>query len=103
MPSQDEVMKHILKLVSQGAGEALTPEIESALHERYYPWIAKKKDGVPTSPQDIWDGEDGAKIKRRFEKIGEELSKAKTKTKAHHGKKGDKGKFLYALNTETIQ
>jgi hypothetical protein len=80
MPSQDEIMQHILKLVSQGAGEALTPEVESALRERYYPWIATKKKGVSTSPHEVWDQEAGGKIKKQIEKIGKELAERK-KTK----------------------
>jgi hypothetical protein len=77
MPSQDEIMKKILELVSTGAGVALTPEEESSLHKRYYDWIAKKKTGVPTSPQEIWETKDGEKLHKQFEKIGREMAHQK--------------------------
>jgi hypothetical protein len=86
MPSQDEIMQQILELVSKGAGMALTPELESALRERYYDWIVKKKNGVPTSPQEIWEEQAGEKIKKRVEKIGERLAEKK-KTKPNLDKK----------------
>ena len=77
MPSQDEIMQHILDLVSKGAGVALTSEEQSDLHERYYDWIAKKKTGVPTSPQEIWEAGDGEKIQKQFERIGREMTRQK--------------------------
>jgi hypothetical protein len=80
MPSQDEIMQQIVALVSKGAGVALTSEEESALHERYYPWITTKKDGVPTSPHQVWDQAAGEKIKKQIEKIGKELAERKKKT-----------------------
>ncbi len=77
MPSQDEIMQQILELVSKGAAMPLTPEIEACLHDRYYDWIIKTKDGVPDSPQEVWDGAAGADIKARFVLIGEGLAVTK--------------------------
>jgi hypothetical protein len=74
MPSQDEIMQQIVKLVSDGAAMPLTPEIESTLRDRYYEWIAKTKDGNPSSPQEIWDETAGADIQARFVLIGAGLS-----------------------------
>ena len=80
MATQDEIMQNIYDLVSKGAGGgALTTEEQSALHKRYYGWIAKKKTGVATSPQDIWEAADGEKIKKQFEKIGREMVHQKKK------------------------
>ncbi len=77
MKSQDEIMQKIYELVSKGAGVALTPKEQAELRERYYDWIAKKKVGVPTSPQEIWDTGDGDKIQKQFEKIGHEMVRQK--------------------------
>ena len=52
MPTQDEIMRQIINLVGAGAGTALSDEVQDALRERYYAWITKKKENVPTSPQD---------------------------------------------------
>jgi len=82
MPSQDEIMQKILELVSKGAGEALTSGEESVLRKRYYDWIIKKKDGVDSSPQDIWDSKDGEKLQKQIEKIGRELAHKKKGTPA---------------------
>ena len=70
MPSQDEIMHKICDLVTKGAGAELSDDDKTELHNRYYDWIAKKKDGVPTSPQEIWETGDGEKIQKQFEKIG---------------------------------
>jgi len=80
MATQDEIMQHIFDLVSKDAGGgALTSEEQSVLRKRYYDWIAKKKTGVATSPQDIWEAADGEKIKGQFEKIGREMVRQKKK------------------------
>lgn len=70
MPSQEEIMEQICKLVSSGAGAPLPAEAESALRKRYSGWITEKKTGVPTSPMDIWDTEDGKGLQGKFETIG---------------------------------
>ncbi|HEX9940487.1 MAG TPA: hypothetical protein VGG03_00610 [Thermoanaerobaculia bacterium] len=70
-------MKEIVELVSQGMGMPLTPELESALHKRYFDWIIEKKEGVPTTPQEIWEEDAGAKIKARIEEIGRRLAEEK--------------------------
>jgi len=77
MPSQEEIIQKIYDLVSKGAGVALTSKEQSELHERYYDWIALRKPGVLTSPQEIWDTEDGEKIQKQFEKIGREMIRQK--------------------------
>ncbi|HEY7213598.1 MAG TPA: hypothetical protein VIC28_03160 [Thermoanaerobaculia bacterium] len=82
MPTQDEIMQQIINLVGAGAGTALSAEVQDALRERYYAWIARKKKGNSTSPQDIWDGEDGKKIQKQFEKIGKHLAGKKKPGKA---------------------
>jgi hypothetical protein len=82
MPTQDEIMDHILQLVREGAGASLPPEVEAALRERYYSWIATGKKGATISPQKIWDEKEGKGLQRKFREIGEHLAK-----KAHHGKK----------------
>jgi hypothetical protein len=74
MPSQDEIMKQILELVSEGAGMTLAPEVESTLHERYYAWIVTTKAGNSNSPQQIWDGKEGGGIQQKFREIGGHLS-----------------------------
>ena len=80
MASQDEIMEAICTAVSKGAGgAALTSEEKSILHKRYYDWIAKKKTGAPTSPQEIWDTKDADGLKKQFEKIGREMAHHRTK------------------------
>jgi|1185.fasta_scaffold445374_2 hypothetical protein len=77
MPSQDEIMQKICDLVTKGAGVELSDDDKTELHNRYYVWIAKKKNGAPTSPQEIWETGDGEKIQRQFEKIGREMTHQK--------------------------
>lgn len=82
MATQDEIMAHILQLVREGAGAPLTPEVEAALRERYYSWIATGKKGATITPQKVWDEKDGKGLQKKFREIGEHLGK-----KTHHGKK----------------
>ncbi len=82
MAIQDEIMDHIYQLVSEGAGVPLTQEVKDALHERYYDWIAKGKNGATITPQKVWQEKDGEKLQRKFRAIGEHL-----RSKAHHGRK----------------
>jgi hypothetical protein len=86
MPTQDEIMLEIVELVSTGAETPLSPEVESALRDRYYEWICVVKVGNTTSPQDIWETDDGKKIKDRIKLIGSHL-KEKIKEKTHLDKK----------------
>ena len=79
MPSQDEIMQQIVKLVSDGAAMPLTPEIESTLRDRYYEWIVKTKDGNPSSPQEIWDDKEGSGLQQKFRDIGEHMAQNKPK------------------------
>jgi hypothetical protein len=79
MQSQEEIMKNIIDLVREGAGGVLAPEEESFLRGRYYGWIIKKKEGVPTTPQQVWDTEDGKKIQKKIKEIGKLFSDKKQK------------------------
>lgn len=79
MQSQEAIMKNIIDLVREGAGGELTPEEESFLHGRYFTWIVDKKEGVPTSPQQVWDTDDGKKIQKQIQKIGKLFSEKKQK------------------------
>jgi hypothetical protein len=75
MPTQDEIMRQIVELVSMGAGGALSPETEAALRDRYFNWIGEVKKGNSTSPQDIWDSADGKKMQEQIKAIGKHLGK----------------------------
>jgi hypothetical protein len=79
MPSQDEIMQQIFKLVGDGAAMPLNPEIESALRDRYYGWIVKRKEGNPSSPQEIWDDKEGSGIQQKFRDIGQHMAQQKSK------------------------
>ncbi len=83
MATQDEIMVQILQLVREGAGRPLTPEVEAALRDRYYVWIATGKKGATITPQKIWDEKEGKGLQRKFHEIGEHLAK---KNKPHPGK-----------------
>lgn len=82
MPNQDEIMNHILELVSEGAGAPLPEEVKAALRERYYKWIAEGKKGATITPQKVWQEKDGEGLQRKFREIGKHL-----RNKAHHGRK----------------
>jgi predicted Zn-ribbon and HTH transcriptional regulator len=75
MPNQDEIMLHILKLVGEGAEMALPSPVEAALRTRYYGWIDKKKDNVPTKPKEIWEAREGHAIHGRLREVGRQLKK----------------------------
>ena len=82
MPTQDEVMQEIVRLVGDGAGMPLAGESESHLRERYFNWIVTKKADAPSSPLDSWDKSDGKALQKRFESIGKTAAKkAKDKKK----------------------
>jgi hypothetical protein len=83
MATQDEIMAQILHLVGEGAGAPLTPEVEAALRDRYFDWIAKGKKGATITPQKIWDEKDGKGLQRKFHEIGEHLAR---KGKRHLGR-----------------
>ena len=74
MPNQDEIMQHILKLVSEGAGMALPGEIEKVLRLRYHQWIVVKKK-IGTSPQDVWEAKEGLAIQERLREVGRALKR----------------------------
>jgi len=82
MPTQEEIMQQIIGLVGAGAGTTLSDEMQEALRARYYDWIVSKKDGVPSTPQEIWDDEPGKRMQRQIEGIGRRLSKANRFSKA---------------------
>ena len=79
MQSQEAIMKNIIDLVREGAGGALTSDEEKFLRGRYFDWIVEKKDGVPTSPQEIWDTEAGKNIQKKIKEIGKHFSEKKQK------------------------
>jgi hypothetical protein len=79
MATQDAIMAHILQLIGEGFGGPLPPAVEAALRHRYHPWIVKKKDKVPTTPQEIWDKEEGSAIQDRLRYLGQELKKGHEK------------------------
>ncbi|HEY3569842.1 MAG TPA: hypothetical protein VGP73_18050 [Thermoanaerobaculia bacterium] len=79
MPTQDEIMAHILQLVSEGAGAPLTPEVEAALRERYYNWIVKTPKKVQTTPREVWEKPEGKAIQQRLRHLGKELRKGHDK------------------------
>src|SRR5258706_15050053 len=83
MATQEEIMQQIFILVSEGAGMPLTPEVESALRDRYYIWIETGKKGATISPHKIWGEKEGKGLQRKFREIGEHLAKKK---KTHPGK-----------------
>jgi predicted Zn-ribbon and HTH transcriptional regulator len=79
MATQDEIMAHILQLVGEGAEVPLTSDVESALRGRYYGWIVKKPTKVDTTPQQVWEKDEGSAIQRRLRHLGKELRKAHDK------------------------
>ncbi len=83
MATQDEIMVHILQLVREGAGGPLTPEVETALRDRYYVWIATGKKGATITPHKIWDEQDGKGLQQKFREIGKHLA---AKNKPHLSK-----------------
>lgn len=73
MPKKDTLMTQVIFALAQGCGGA---ELEDAacewFHERYYPWIDKKKTNPKAhgrSPQDVWDTE-GPAFLDHFKEIG---------------------------------
>jgi hypothetical protein len=95
MPSQEEIMEQICTLVTSGAGAPLSPEVDSALRDRYFRWIGEKKAGVPTSPMEIWDTEAGKDLQNKFETIGQ--------TFAEKAKDENRGKIGAAEFTEACR
>ncbi len=87
--NQEEIMQHIIQLVREGAeGTSLSSEAETVLRTRYFDWIAKKKDGVPTKPIEIWEQKEGKDIQKQIKKIGQaaaKLAKDKGKDKIDGG------------------
>lgn len=71
---KDTLMTQVIFALAQGCGGA---QIEDAacerFHERYYPWIDKKKTNPRAhgrSPQDVWDSE-GPAFLGHFRDIGQ--------------------------------
>jgi len=79
MATQDEIMAHILQLVSEGTGVPLTPEVAAALRGRYYGWIVRTPKKVKTTPQEVWEQGEGKAIQGRLRHLGRELRKAHDK------------------------
>lgn len=95
MPTQDEVMQQIVRLVCDGAGAPIAPEVEAALRKRYSEWLMTPGKKVATRPIDIWEQEDGKKIQKQFQEIGR-LTAKKSKDK-------NKGKIEPADCTEACR
>jgi hypothetical protein len=81
--TQEEIMQQIIQLVQEGAeGTPLSTEAETALRTRYFDWIDKKKDGVPSRPIEIWEQKEGKDIQKQIRKIGQAAARlAKDKNK----------------------
>ena len=84
MPTQDEVFADIISAVEAGAkseDKELEKEARDAIRARYFDWIVqpgKNRAGEPVekTPQEVWDGPEGAELKKRFEEIGQRAAKA---------------------------
>ncbi|HEX9668241.1 MAG TPA: hypothetical protein VGC93_02045 [Thermoanaerobaculia bacterium] len=76
MPTQIEVFASIVTSVATGAvGKLLDTSAVLALTTRYFMWIVtpgKNQSGQPVepTPQAVWDGQDGAMLRTKFEGIG---------------------------------
>ncbi|HEX5760766.1 MAG TPA: hypothetical protein VF121_16375 [Thermoanaerobaculia bacterium] len=91
MPNQEEVFASIVASVAEGANEEgiqLDASALEALRNRYFDWIVrpgKTKDGHAVgTPLQVWDGDDGGMLRKKFKKIGKEAgkkAKGKSKTK----------------------
>lgn len=69
-------MQQIIQLVREGAeGTSLSSEAETVLHTRYFDWIVRQKDGVPTRPIEIWEQKEGKDIQKQIKKIGHAAAK----------------------------
>lgn len=82
-------MQQIIQLVQEGAEQTpLSVEADAALRARYFNWIVDKKDGVPTTPIEIWEKPGGKEIQKQVKKIGKlaaKLAKDKGKDKIDRG------------------
>lgn len=78
MPTQEEVFADIISAVEAGAkseGKELEQEARDAIRKRYFDWIVepgKNRAGEPVerTPQEVWDGPEGAMLREKFEEIG---------------------------------
>jgi hypothetical protein len=76
MPTQIEVLSSIIASVATGAaGKTLDLSAVLALTNRYFGWIVtpgENENGQPVepTPQQVWDGSEGAMLRTKFEDIG---------------------------------
>lgn len=78
MPTQDEVFASIISAVEAGAksqDKELEDSARDAIRKRYFDWIVqpgKNADLEPVepTPQEVWDGPQGAMLREKFEEIG---------------------------------
>jgi hypothetical protein len=78
MPTQDEVFASIISAVEAGAkseDKELEQSARDAIKARYFDWIVepgKNTAGEPVekTPQEVWDGPEGAMLRQKFEEIG---------------------------------
>jgi hypothetical protein len=70
---QEEIMKQMIHLVAEGAGQPLPQEAEDELRVRYFEWIVTLQQGNETRPIDIWEEKAGEDIRNQVRKIGETL------------------------------
>jgi len=99
--TQEEIMQQIIQLVREGAeGTTLSAEAEAALRGRYFDWIVKKKDGVPTKPIEIWEQKEGKDIQKQIKKIGQAAAK-KAKDQGKNKIDGGDAKLAYTEVEDT--
>jgi hypothetical protein len=76
MPTQIEVLASIITSVAAGAAsKLLDASAVVALTNRYFEWIdtpGKNQSGQPVEPTplQVWDGQEGAMLRTKFQDIG---------------------------------
>src|SRR4029077_4583372 len=76
MPNQDKdaLMAQAVSAFTQGCGTAqINADAHAWFHQRYHPWIDKRK-ATGKTPQDVWDT-DGAGFLDKFRQIGSQAVK----------------------------
>lgn len=84
MPTQEEVFASIISAVEAGAkseDKELEQDARDAIRTRYFEWIVQPGkntagDPVEKTPQEVWDGPEGAMLREKFEEIGRRAAKA---------------------------
>lgn len=68
--NKDVFMMQAFRAFSQGCGNVeLDDQACAWFHDRYYPWITRKK-AVGTSPEEVW-GREGATFLAKLREIGQ--------------------------------